>query len=117
MDATEEFRKALTRLPPPISCFSNGACCPWCGGLAKTVTFGMNNCEECGKPFAFGYPEWCESKEGPQSWVPFPWREFDAVGHRADCLPDWQPNERLKEIYFQKTEERLGVWANQRVAN
>jgi hypothetical protein len=112
----EEFTKALKRLPPEVSCFANGACCPWCGGLNKTVTFGMNNCQECGKEYAFGYPDWHEGKD-PVSWVPFPWREFDALGKRADVLPEWKPNERLQRIYFQKTEERLGVYADERRAN
>lgn len=113
---TEEFRLVLSRLPPPVSCFSNGACCPWCGGMHKTVTFGMNICEDCGKSYAFGYPEWHEGKD-PISWVPFPWREFYAMGKKVSILPPWKPNERLQEIYFQKAEEMLGVRADSRVAN
>lgn len=112
----DEFWKAVRRLPDPVTCFSNGACCPWCGGLAKTVTFGMNNCEECGKAYAFGYPDWHDGKD-PVSWVPFPFAEFDACGGRADLIPEFKPNDRLKEIYFQKSEERLGVHADMSKAN
>jgi hypothetical protein len=107
---SDEFKKAIKKLPPPVSCFSNGACCPWCGGLSKTVTFGMNNCEECGKAYAFGYPEW-HSEKDPVSWVPFPWKELDATGGKASLLPDWKPNERLQQIYFRKAEENLGEYA------
>ncbi|EHK57674.1 hypothetical protein MAXJ12_08719 [Mesorhizobium alhagi CCNWXJ12-2] len=78
----------------------------------------MNNCEECGKSYAFGYPDggWHEGKD-PISWVPFPFREFDATGRRADLLPVWEPNERLKEVYFRKAEETLGVYADTAQAN
>ncbi|GLR55112.1 hypothetical protein KYK30_31665 [Shinella yambaruensis] len=107
----EEFWKAVRRLPLPITCFANGACCPWCGGLATIVRFGPNHCEECEKPYAFGYPEWHEGKD-PLSWVPFPFAEFEALGGRADLLPEFIPNDRLKEIYFQKAEERLGAQAD-----
>ena len=108
-----EFVRAVKRLPPPVTCFANGACCPWCGGLNKTVTFGaMNACGECGKAFAFGYPDWHEGKD-PVSWVPFPFKEFAAVGERADMVPEWHPNERLKAIYFQKAEEAIGTSAEE----
>lgn len=116
MSDMEEFSKAIRRLPNPVSCFSDGACCPWCGGVKKTVTFGMNNCEECGKSYAFGYPDWHEEKD-PVSWVPFPFMEFEALGGRADLIPEFKPNERLQKIYFQKAEERLGVWADMSSAN
>jgi len=71
----------------------------------------MNGCEECGKEYAFGYPDWSDGKDGPISWVPFPWKEFHAMGERSDILPEWKPNDRLKAIYFEKAEERLGVSA------
>ncbi len=112
----DEFGRALRRLPQAVSCFSNGACCPWCGGLNKTVTFGMNNCEECVQPYAFGYPDWHEGKD-PVSWVPFPFTEFSALGGRADVIPEFKPNDRLKAIYFQKAEEHLGVHADTTTAN
>ena len=46
----------LSRCPPPIpaNVWSNGAPCPWCGFANATVTYGMNNCMECSRPFAFG---------------------------------------------------------------
>jgi hypothetical protein len=116
MSDHEEFSKALRRLPLPVSCFSNGACCPWCGALNKTVTFGMNGCVECGKEYAFGYPDW-HSEKDPVSWVPFPWREFEACGGRADLIPEFKPNERLQQIYFQKTEEHLGRHADMTTPN
>lgn len=116
MSDHEEFSKALRRLPVPVSCFSNGACCPWCGGLNKTVTFGMNNCIECGKEYAFGYPDWHPEKD-PLSWVPLPWREFDACGGRADLIPVFEPNDRLKQIYFQKSEEHIGRHADMTTPN
>lgn len=111
MSDMEEFKKAIRRLPIPVSCFSNGACCCWCGGLNKTVTFGRNICVECGKEYAFGYPEW-HSEKDPVSWVPFPFAEFEACGGRANLIPEFIPNERLKEIYFQKAEEHIGVHAD-----
>lgn len=108
-----EFTKAVSRLPPPVSCFSNGACCPWCGGLNKTVTFDrMNDCIECERSYAFGYPPWHDGRD-PVSWVPFPFREFSAVGERADMITNWEPNDRLKAIYFEKAEERIGLSAEE----
>lgn len=106
-----EFAKALKRLPRPLSCFSDGAGCPWCGCVHRSITFGTNHCDDCARPFCFGYPEWHEGKD-PMSWVAFPWAEFDALGNRADLLADWKPNERLRHHYFQKAEERLGVSAH-----
>jgi hypothetical protein len=114
--ATEEFSRALRRLPPPVPCFSDGACCPWCGSVSASVTFGMNSCEECGKGFAFGFPEWSDGKT-PVSWVPFPWKEYYALGERADLLPTWEPNERLQAIYFEQAEERLGIYADRSAPN
>lgn len=114
--ASVEFSKALRKLPPPVTCFSNGAVCPWCGSLHRTVTFGHNECDECSRPFGFGYPDWHEGKD-PISWVQFPFKEFEAVGHRADALDDWKPNERLQQIYFQKAEESLGTYADETTPN
>lgn len=111
MSEQDEFTKAIRRLPPSLSCFSDGAGCPWCGCLHQTVTFGKNTCEECERPFLFGYPDWHEGKD-PISWVSFPWAAFDALGSRADILPEWKPNERLQHLYFQKAEECLGVSAH-----
>jgi hypothetical protein len=109
--ARDEFVEALRRLPRPISCFSNGAACPWCGALHATVTFGPNSCVECERPFYFGYPEWHSGKD-PVSWVHFPYKEFEALGGRASVLAAWQPNDLLKQHYFQKSEEQLGVSAD-----
>lgn len=118
MSDHEEFTRALARLPPPISCFSDGAACPWCGCLHATVTFGHNECQECGHGFLFGYPQggWHEGKD-PISWVEFPWRAFDAMGQKASALKDWKPNERLQRLYFQKSEEALGIQADTSRAN
>lgn len=107
----DEFAQALRRLPVPISCFSDGACCPWCGAVKNTVTFGMNVCEECDRSYAFGYPDWHDQKD-PISWVPFPSYEFDALGGKADLIPVFRPNKRLQEIYFRKSEEQLGMFAD-----
>jgi hypothetical protein len=107
----EEFSLAVRKLPQPVSCFSDGACCPWCGGISGTVTFGMNACVECEKPYAFGYPDWHAGKD-PVSWVPFPFSEFFALGSSAELIPDFHPNKRLLEIYFQQAEESLGIHAD-----
>lgn len=116
MSDMDEFSKAVSRLPVPVSSFSNGACCPWCGGLNKAVMFGLNNCVECGKEYAFGYPDWHGGK-GPLSWVPFPFVEFEACGGRAELIPAFKPNDRLKKIYFQKTEEHIGLQADMTTPN
>lgn len=113
---TAEVRKALSRIPIPVTCYSNGGVCPWCGALHKTVTFGANECNECSRPFYFGYPDWHEGKD-PVSWVAFPWKEFYALGERAEALAPWQPNKRLQEIYFQKSEESLGTYADESKPN
>ena len=109
-DDREEFRKAIAKIPVPISCFSDGAVCPWCGCHHRTVTFGMNRCEGCQRSFGFGCPDWHEGKD-PISYVNFPHMEFHALGGKAKYLDEWKPNDRLKEIYFQKSEETLGVRA------
>lgn len=106
-----EFAKAFKKIPPPISCFANGAVCPWCGKLHKTITFGANGCIACKREFFFGYPDWENGKE-PVSFVPFPSREFSALGGKASLLEDWKPNDVLKHIYHDKAEERLGVYAD-----
>lgn len=111
-----EFSKALRRLPPPITCFSNGAVCPWCGSIHKTVTFGPNACVECERSFLFGYPDWHEGKD-PISWVHFPFKEFEALGGKSEALAPWTPNDRLKAFYFQNSEEHLGAWADASMPN
>lgn len=103
-----EVSKAFAKLPPPISCFANGAVCPWCGSLHETITFGDNLCDGCQKPFGFGYPEGYDGKD-PASFVAFPWKEFDALGGRSSLMPDWKPNDALKSHYHQKAEERSHV--------
>lgn len=102
---------ALAKLPPPVPCFANGAACPWCGALHQTVTFGSNSCLECSRPFQFGYPDW-EDRKDPVSWVAFPHREFEAVGFKVDLLPDWKPNDRLKNIYHRQAEQQTGIRAD-----
>ena len=110
-DKFKEFAEAVRRLPPPITCFANGAPCPWCGWIHKTVTFGSNACLGCAKHFCFGYPDWHEGKD-PVSWVPFPNREFDALGGKASLLPDWTPTDLLKSHYHDKAEEASGIHAD-----
>lgn len=107
---SQEFTKAMAKIPRPIVCFADGAVCPWCGCLHKTVTFGRNECDGCQRSYCFGYPDWLEGKE-PVSYVNFPWKEFDAF-KRADLMENWVPNKRLKEIYFQQSELQLGMFAN-----
>lgn len=107
----KEFIKASRKLPPPITCFSDGAACPWCGEMHKTVTFGANGCSNCRREFFFGYPDW-HSGDDPVSWVPFPHREFEAVGRLARFIEDWEPNDQLKHHYHQKAEERTGIYAD-----
>lgn len=106
-----EFMAAIRKLPRPVTCFANGAACPWCGDLHATVTFGINECAECSRKFCFGYPDWHEGKD-PVSWVNFPWKEWDALGQRADLIENWTPNKRLQQIYFQQAEDKIGVWAD-----
>ena len=105
---SENFQKAIRKLPPPVPCFANGAICPWCGAVHATITFGENTCIECGKFFAFGYPDWHQGDD-PISHVPFPWKEFEAVGQNPDALPDWEPNDRLKSHYHDIKERETGI--------
>ena len=110
----DEFKKAFCKLPPPVPDYANGAVCPWCGEIHQTITYGENNCQSCAKFFCFGYPDW-DSGPGPISWVPFPWKEFDAVGQKASAFADWQPNEVLRAIYFEMAEKRIGRTAGEQV--
>lgn len=109
MTEIDDFRRAMLRLPPPIECFANGAVCPWCGWVHQTVTFGANICIDCKRAFTFGYPPWGADLS---SYVPFPWREWDALGRRADLLPEWAPNDHLKHHYHIKAEDRTGIYAD-----
>lgn len=106
----DEFVKAMMKLPPPLVCFSNGAACPWCGVVHTTVTFGENNCIECGRYFCFGYPDWHPGLD-PISHVPFPHKEFSAVGGRADLMPDWEPTDLLKLHYHENKVRETGISA------
>lgn len=108
----DQFAAALKRLPRPISDFGDGAACPWCGALHKTVTYGRNFCDECRHEFRFGHPEWGAGKEC-WTWVDFPWKEFEALGNRADLVEKWVPNLRVKGLHFQKAEERIGKEADE----
>lgn len=112
----KEFAKALARIPVPIECFTNGAACPWCGFIHRTITFGENACDDCRKPFLFGYPDYYTG-DAPISHVPFPHREFDELGARADLLPKWEPNDLLKQHYHQKTEEKTGIYSDKQKPN
>lgn len=113
MDAdTKAFTEALKRIPPPLSAFANGAGCPWCGALHQTVTFGLNTCQDCARPFCFGAPDWADPDDSIVSWVEFPHREFDALGRRPELLPPWSPGPVLIALYRQKqrdTARRRGL--------
>lgn len=111
-DEKDEFAKALRKLPPSISCFANGAACPWCGVIHRTVTFGEMTCAECRRAWCFGYPDWHVGVD-PISYVNFPWKEWDAMGRRADILEDWQPTDLLKAHYHQQMEDRTGIYPNE----
>lgn len=104
------FAEAVRRLPPPIADFADGAACPWCGWLHRTITYGRNTCHDCGRGFLFGHPNWAVNKESV-SWVEFPWKEFQAMGERPELIEQWQPNTQIKALHFQKAEEHLGVHA------
>ena len=102
---TEEWRRAnfmeaIKRLPAPVPMYDNAVVCPWCGAPHDHVLIEkMNSCEECKRPFVFGYPPWEESTSRPLSWVSFPHEAFEALGSKASLLENWAPNERLREIY------------------
>nr|WP_321482316.1 hypothetical protein [uncultured Cohaesibacter sp.] len=100
------FAAALGKIPPPIPCFSNGVCCPWCGFLHETITFGQNECMECRRQFLFGFPgEWETRIPGcPESWVNFPSYEFHILGDKASLIPEFVPTDRLKEVWKQADE-------------
>lgn len=96
----ECFHQAILGLPPPVSCFADGAICPWCGAHHETITFGCNNCAECHRFFVFGFPDWGECVRGrPESFVPFPWKQWDAFKNKANAIPRFVPNDRLKRAY------------------
>ena len=111
MSEEDEFVKAMRKLPRPVPCFANGGVCPWCGFLHGTITFGENICADCARSFCFGYPDWHEGKD-PISHVPFPWKQWDTF-KRADLMEDWAPTKLLEQIYFQMSEEQLGLRANE----
>ena len=101
----DDFAEAFRRIPPPISAFANGAACPWCGSLHRTVTFGLNECHDCKRPFRFGAPDWAEPDGAIMSWVDFPHREFDELGRKPNLLPPWEPTPLLIAHYRQKERE------------
>lgn len=109
-DEISSFCEALKRLPPPMTDFSNGAGCPWCGWLHTTVTYGDNQCEACGRGFQFGHPDWTDDNEC-WTWVAFPHRQWELLGRRMEVIAKWIPNEIIKALHFQKAEEALGVSA------
>jgi hypothetical protein len=112
-----EFSKALAKIPRQVPCYSNGAVCPWCGKLHGTVSFiEANVCTACDRSYLFGYPDWHEGKD-PISYVNFPWKAWDAFGHSAEHIGNWEPNDQLKSIYFQQTEERIGIYADAATPN
>lgn len=104
------FVEAFQKLPPAVPCFANGAPCPWCGEVHATITFGDNVCVVCNKYFCFGYPDWHTGAD-PISHVPFPWKEFDAVGQNPDTLLDWEPTDLLKSHYHDIKERETGISA------
>ena len=94
------FMEALQRIPRPVLMYDDAIICPWCGaphGSANLVR--INSCEQCKRPYCFGYPPWDADSDRPMTWVNFPHAEFQAVGGKASALEDWKPNERLTEIY------------------
>lgn len=101
------FHQALVRIPPPIPCFRDGACCPWCGQVHTTVSFGLNECKRCRRNFAFGFPTNWEAAipECPETWVNFPSDEFDRLGGKADLIPEFKPSEFLKKIWERADKE------------
>ena len=98
----------LSRLPPPVpaNITACGAPCPWCGFTNRTITFGRANpCEDCGRPFYFGIPDWAD---GPEyfTWVMPRWQERDLLESHPDLFPKWEPNDRLKEINFRLVQDK-----------
>lgn len=94
------FKFVTANLPMPIPAYDNCACCPWCGYAHHTVTFGEMLCDECGKCFRFGYPQWGSVVENrPESFVTFPFAEFNAMGSKAGKFPKFNRTKRLMEIY------------------
>ena len=76
---TAEFGEIFSRLPFPVPVLSDGAVCPWCGEVHRTVCFEGNLCESCGRGFNFGFPPWGECVPmRPESYVHVPWKELDA---------------------------------------
>lgn len=107
----KQFSEACKRIPRPIACAADGVYCPWCGQVHRTITFGKNECDDCQRLFWFGYPGWWDRKD-PCSFVPFPHREWEACGKKAELLPHFNPTQILQEIYFRDAEEHLGVYAD-----
>jgi hypothetical protein len=103
MDTVSELKSlalVLEKLPAPIPLKLCGRpVCPWCGSEHDTISFGLSNaCQECGRPFFFGYPDWADEEDCPLSWVALSWSERQLAMRVPHLLPQWRPNERLKGL-------------------
>lgn len=96
-------------LPPPLPITASGAHCPWCGELHETVTIGGGNeCDVCHRHFIVSFPDWAEDDQ-LYSWTTFSWADHQLLRERPDLLPTFEPNDRLKNIYFELRVTDLGI--------
>lgn len=104
------FTEAFKRLPRPLPCFNDGAFCPWCGAFHTTLTFGENQCDNCRGSFCFGYPEWGSIiPDRPETFVPFPHREWEAVGEQPHLVGTYVDTPRLRDAHLQVEEYLMEV--------
>jgi hypothetical protein len=92
----------LARLPHPLpaTVWSDGAACPWCGSANATVTYEViNNCCDCERPFWFSIPPWADDTQ-LYTWVHPTAKDQQLLDKNPTLFPLWEPNDRLKEIYF-----------------
>lgn len=97
------FSEVLRRMPPPVRMFDDAVICPWCGFPHDVMRLGRNLCDECRRPFFFGYPPWGET-ERPMSWARLTYEEECLVIEKLNRLPPFAPNARLRDIYRQWAE-------------
>ena len=112
-DAIKKRLKALAgvleKLPPSIPLKTTGRpTCPWCGYEHNTITFAENTCDDCGRPFLFGYPDWADEKDCPMAWVRLRWDEEALAIENPHLLPAWKPNDRIKKLQHQMAIETTG---------